>query len=88
MKAPADTKTADLLPAHDLAGERPAKPTQAEKAAARLAKMREQKRLLAFTVNIDAALKLEFDAWLAAHPEKTRNGVIAHVLRTQILRKR
>ena len=88
MREAVDTHTADLLPACDLAGERPAKPTQREKTAARVARMREKKNVLPFTVNIDAALKLQFDAWLAAHPEKTRNGVIEHVLKTQVLRKR
>jgi hypothetical protein len=82
-----DTKTGDMLPDHDLAGERPAKPTEAEKTAKRLAKMREKKDLAAFTVNIDRALKLDFDAYLE-RTGKSRNEVIEHVLRTQVLRKR
>ena len=87
MMAATDTKTGDLLPDHDLGGERSAKPTEAEKTAKRLVKMRERKDLAAFTVNIDRPLKLDFDAYLA-RTGKSRNEVIEHVLRTQVLRKR
>ena len=87
MKAPTDTKTGDLLPACDLAGERPAKPTQREKTAARVARMRAGRNLKAFTVNIDADLKDKFDAYLS-RTGKSRNAVIEHALQTQVLRKR
>jgi len=82
-----DTKTGDLLPDHDLAGERPAKPTQAQKTAKRLAKMRTEKGLEAFTVNIDAGIKKQFDEYLA-RTGKNRSKVIEHVLKTQVLRQR
>ena len=87
MRETADTKTADLLPACDLAGERPAKPTQREKTAARVARMRAGRNLKAFTVNIDADLKDKFDAYLS-RTGKSRNAVIEHALQTQVLRKR
>lgn len=87
MKASADKKTGDLLPDFDLAGERPAKLTQREKTAARVERMRAGKNLLPFTVNIDADLKRDFDAYLD-RTGKTRNAVIEQVLRTQVLRKR
>lgn len=87
MRQDDDKKTPDLLPDHDLAGERPAKPTQREQTAKRLARMREEKDLLPFTVNIDAELKREFDAYLARTGKK-RNAVIEQVLRNQVLRKR
>jgi hypothetical protein len=87
MKHPKATTTPDLLPNCDLAGERPAKPTQREKTAARVHKMRAGKNLAAFTVNIDAGLKQQFDDYLAK-TGKARNAVIEHVLRTQVLRKR
>lgn len=88
MKSPHATTTPDMLPNHDLAGERPPKPTQREKTAARLAKMRAEKNKLPFTVNINADVKRGFDKWLADHPEKTRNDVVEKLIRTQLLRKR
>lgn len=87
MKAPADTKTADLLPACDLAGERPAKPTQREKTAARVAKMRALRGLKAITVNLPAELVEEFHARRKAR-NQSANDAIAGLLRTQYLRKR
>jgi hypothetical protein len=84
MKEPIDTKTADLLPAHDLAGERPAMPS---KAAQRLAKMREANGLKGLTVNIPAELVDQFHA-KRKEQGKTANEAIAHLLRTQFLRKR
>ena len=87
MKESIDTVTADLLPGHDLAGERPAAPTQREKTAARVARMRAGKNLKPFTVNIDADLKDAFDEYLS-RTGKSRNAVIEHVLKTQVLRKR
>lgn len=80
MKHPAATTTPDLLPDHDLAGERPPKKPRGTR-------WREAKGLKSFTVNVPAALKDEFDAFLAK-TGKNRNDVIAHVLRTQVLRKR
>ena len=87
MKAPADTKTADLLPVCDLAGERPAKPTQREKTAARVAKMRALRGLKAITVNLTAELVEEFHTRRKARGQSA-NDAIAGLLRTQYLRKR
>lgn len=87
MKAGNDTKTADLLPAHDLAGERAAPLTQREKTAARVRKMRETKNLKALTLNLPAELVDQFHARRKAQ-DKTANEAIAHLLRTQYLRKR
>lgn len=87
MKATADTKTGDLLPAHDLAGERLPLPTQREKTAKRVAKFREKNGLAQMTVNIQAELLADFNAYLTK-TGKSRSEVIAHVLRTQVLRKR
>lgn len=42
MKTAADNKTADLLPDHDLAGERPPQLTKADKARARMARFKER----------------------------------------------
>jgi hypothetical protein len=75
-----DIVTLNLLPACDLAGERPAKPS-------RLQKMRAKNGLAGMTVNIDAALLDEFNAYLARTGKK-RNAVITHLLKTQVLRKR
>jgi hypothetical protein len=87
MREPVDTKTADLLPACDLVGERPAKPTQRERTAARVAKYREKHGLAAMTVNVPAELLADFNAYLSK-TGKARSDVVAHVLRTQVLRKR
>lgn len=87
MKAPVDQKTGDLLPDHDLAGERPAAPTQREKTAARVAAYREKNGVKPMTVNVPADLLDDFNAYLAK-TGKSRSEVIAHVLRTQVLRKR
>jgi hypothetical protein len=84
MKTANDTKTADLLPAHDLAGERPSMPSRA---AQRIAKMREAKGLKGLTVNIPAELVDQFHA-KRKEQGKTANEAIAHLLRTQFLRKR
>lgn len=87
MKAAADKKTGDLLPEHDLAGERLPKPTQREKTAARVAKMRETRGLKAITVNLPAELVEEFHARRKARGH-TANQAIEGLLRTQYLRKR
>jgi hypothetical protein len=87
MREAADTATGDLLPGFDLAGECPAPPSTRERTAVRLAKMRTNKNLAAFTVNIPAELKTQFDEYLT-RTNKGRSEVIAHLLRTQVLRKR
>lgn len=80
MKAPEATSTPDLLPQYDLAGERPpAKPRQVA--------WREKKGLKAMTVNIPAEVLDGFNAYLAK-TGKNRNEAVAHLLRTQVLRKR
>lgn len=87
MRNAADQKTGDLLPDHDLAGERPAKPTQREQTAARVAVYREKNGVKPMTVNIPVDLADKFDAYLIK-TGKRRSDVIAHVLRTQVLRPR
>lgn len=84
MRESADTLTGDLLPAHDLAGERP---PMKSAAARRLASYRERAGLRGLTVNIPAELVDQFHA-KRAEQGKTANEVIAHLLRTQYLRKR
>ena len=87
MRAATDTKTADLLPAHDLAGERPAKTTQREKTAARVANFRARHGLKALTVNLPADLVEAFHERRKARGHSA-NDAIAGLLRTQYLRKR
>ncbi|MGZ4837659.1 MAG: ribbon-helix-helix protein, CopG family [Terriglobales bacterium] len=87
MREAVDTKTGDLLPAHDLAGERPAKQTGRERAAARVAKYREKHGVTPMTVNIETELKKQFDEFLT-RTGKSRAQVIEQALRTQVLRKR
>jgi hypothetical protein len=80
MKNPADKNTADLLPAHDLAGERPPAPS-------RLDKMRERRGLKGLTANLPVALVEEFHAKRAERGQ-TVNQAIEKLIRTQYLRKR
>lgn len=80
MREVADTHTADLLPACDLAGERPAKPS-------RLDKMRERRGLRGLTVNIPAELVEQFHERRKVRGQSA-NEAIANLLRTQYLRKR
>lgn len=87
MRESVDTKTGDLLPGHDLAGERPAKQTGRDRAAERMKKYRDKNGVTPMTVNIETQLKRDFDAYLS-RTGKTRNEAITHMLRTQVLRKR
>jgi hypothetical protein len=80
MREPIDTKTADLLPGHDLAGERPSQ-------RSRLDKMRERRGLRGLTVNLPAELVDQFHARRKAR-NQTANEAIENLLRTQYLRKR
>jgi hypothetical protein len=80
VKASADTRTADLLPEHDLAGERPVLPS-------RLDKMRERRGLRGLTVNLPADLVDQFHAKRKERGQ-TANEAIERLLRTQFLRKR
>jgi hypothetical protein len=80
MIGPNDTKTGDLLPAHDLAGERPAK-------VSRLDKMRERRGLRGLTANLPANLVDQFHAKRAERGQ-TVNEAVEKLIRTQYLRKR
>jgi hypothetical protein len=84
MKAGNDTVTGDLLPAHDLAGERPAMPSSG---ARRLASYRDRKGLKGLTVNIPAELVEQFHAKRKERGQ-TANEAVEKLLRTQFLRKR
>lgn len=84
MKAPVDTKTADLLPAHDLAGERPVVPSKGKQ---RLDAMRARRGLRGLTVNLPADLVDEFHERRKSR-NQTANEAIEKLLRTQYLRKR
>ena len=87
MKHPNAITTPDLLPDHDLAGERLPKITQREKTAKRVAKMRETRGLKAITVNLPAELVEQFHEKRKARGH-TANEAVEILLRTQYLRKR
>jgi hypothetical protein len=80
MRAATDKNTGDLLPAHDLAGERLPQPSRVDK-------MRTARGLKGLTVNLPAALVEEFHAKRKARGQ-TANEAIEALLRTQYLRKR
>ena len=84
MKASTDTKTADLLPAHDLAGERPSAPSKGKK---RLDAMRTRRGLKGLTVNLPAELVDDFHVRRKVRGQSA-NEAIEKLLRTQYLRKR
>ena len=95
MKQPVDTKTPDLLPEHDLAGERQRKPTAKELAAARMARFREKHGVKPMTLNLPLSVHDAFNAYIAARNAKlpadkqlTKNGVIVKLIETQLLRVR
>lgn len=80
MKSPHATTTPDLLPDHDLAGERPPK-------RPRQVLWREKKGLKAITVNLPA------EVWTAFHEKRQKQGksvneVVEHLIKTQYLRGR
>lgn len=80
MRQTEDKNTPDLLPDHDLAGERPPK-------RARLDKMRERRGLRGLTANLPKALVEEFHAKRAERGHSV-NEAIEKLIRTQYLRKR
>jgi hypothetical protein len=95
MKTANDKKTPDLLPEYDLAGERPAAPTSADKARARLERYKAKHGVKAITLNLPVDLVDAFDAYIAARNAKlskekqiTKNSVIAKLISTQLLRPR
>jgi len=80
MRAADDKNTGDMLPAYDLAGERPAKRTRGDK-------MRAARGLKAITVNLPAELVEQFHEKRKARGHST-NQAMEILLRTQYLRKR
>lgn len=84
MKAASDKRTGDLLPDHDLAGERPEAPSKSKQ---RLDKMRERRGLKGLTVNLPVELVDSFHERRKAR-KQSANDAIAGLLRTQYLRKR
>jgi len=89
MKQTIYTKTPDLLPNHDLAGERPRKPTARELGKARIERFRAKHDVKAVTVNLPASLVAELDAWIVTKGKgKTKSQVVEKLIRTQLLRPR
>ena len=88
MQQADDIKTGNLLPDHDLAGERAPVLTKAQKSKIRNLRYCEANSLSAMTVYIDSAVLDQFNAWLAAHPGQKRAAVVERLLKTQLLRKR
>lgn len=93
MKSNIDKKTPDMFgESHDLAGERgPApkvgRPRKHASAKDRAAEFRARNGLRAVTVNIPEAVALAFDQW-AKDKNKNKSLTIAHLIQTQLLRKR
>jgi hypothetical protein len=86
MKTADDTKTLDLLPNHDLAGEVPAQPNKARERAKRF---RERNGVKPLTVNIDAGTFDGFTEWMAKNGKgRSKSAVIQRLIETQLLRKR
>lgn len=89
MNPPNDKKTLDLLPEHDLAGERPRKLTSAEKAAIRAERYRETNGVRPVTLNMSADLVARLEAWIVVKDKgRTKSQVIAKLIETQLLRVR
>jgi len=89
MSTATDTKTIDLLPDYDLAGERPRKPTSKELAAERARRYKAAHGVKAFTVQLPPDLIAEVDAFVKLKGKgKTKSQVIEKLIRTQLLRVR
>jgi hypothetical protein len=84
MKSAADNKTADLLPGHDLAGERPPELTAADKARARMDRYKTKHGKAALTVWIDAEVVKAFEALCIAKDRK-KNAEIERLIKTRYL---
>jgi hypothetical protein len=80
MKEPTDHRTADLLPGHDLAGERPPAPTKADKARARMERYRVKHGAAAMTVWIDCDVLAAFEQLCIAKDRK-KNAEIERLMR-------
>lgn len=87
MKAAADKVTPDLLgDKFDLAGERP---EQINKSALRIARWRESNGVAPLTVNLPVDVLAAFGAFVIEKGKgRTKSEIIAHLLKTQLLRKR
>jgi hypothetical protein len=92
MRNAADQKTGDLLPDHDLAGERPAKPTQREKNAVRAKRFKERHGVHPMTVQLPVDLYARFDEYVKKRamdkPGTTKSTVVVKLIESQLLRKR
>ena len=89
MNNTTDTKTLDLLPDHDLAGERPRKPTSQELARQRIARYRAAHAVKPVTLNLPVDLVADLEAWIVAKGKgRTKSQVIEKLIRTQLLRPR
>ena len=85
MIAANDTKTPDLIEM-DLAGERPA---PVDKNKLRIAKWRESNGVAPLTVNIPVDVLAAFGAYVIEKGKgRTKSEIIAHLIQTQLLRKR
>jgi hypothetical protein len=86
MKASNDTKTADLLPQYDLAGEVLG---TVSKGAERAKRFRERHGVKGFTVNMPPEVIDGFNAWFAKnHKGRTKGEVLAGLIKKQLLRPR
>lgn len=83
MKTAADKQTGDLLPDHDLAGERPRKRSASE----RTIEWRNKNNLKAITANLPGELVDEFHKRRQARGHTVSQALEA-LFRTQYLRKR
>ena len=72
MRTANDQKTPDLLPEHDLAGERPRKPTKQELAAARSKRFKEAHGVRAVTLFLPVDLAIALDAHCIARASRSR----------------
>lgn len=89
MNPPDDKKTLDLLPEHDLAGERPRAPTSQELARQRVERFREKHGVKPVTLQLPADLVARLEAWIVVKGKgRTKSQVIAKLIETQLLRPR
>lgn len=82
MKAPTDKKTLDLLPEHDLAGERPRAPTSQELARQRVERFREKHGVKPVTLQLPAET-LDLLNYMTGNTGESKSQLVARVLADQ-----
>lgn len=86
MRHPDDTVTAEIPGLKPLKVSKP-RPRKYASEAEKQAAYRDRKGVTAMTIQLPNGVAAEFEAWLTSKGKK-KSAVIAHLIQTQLLRKR